>query len=373
METVFVIINYLFWFITVITAVVFVHEFGHYIIARLSGVKIEVFSIGFGKELFGWTDKNKTRWKISVLPLGGYVKMFGDSDPSSNPDYKKLDNMSFKEKRHAFHFKPLSHKAAIVSAGPIFNYILAILIMSVMFSIYGMPSTTPTVGKVSEESPAYDAGLREGDIILKVDDTVIETFEDLRQIIALNTEKKMIVEIMRNEKRSEIELTPHIKKTKDIYGNDIEIPVIGVSSLRSSIKPLTILGAVTHSIKEAYRLSVVTLQAIGQIITGDRSITQIGGPVKIAQYSGQTAKYGGVRAILWFIALISINLGLFNLLPIPILDGGHLLYYLIEAVTGRPMAKKFQDYGLRLGFSFLVCLMIFATLNDIKNTVASFG
>lgn len=364
MESLILSLSYIFWFLVMLTAVVFIHEFGHYIIARACGVKVEVFSIGFGKELFGFNDKHGTRWKISMLPFGGYVKMFGDSDPSSSPDAKKLQQMSFLDKQKAFHYKNLKQKAAIVFAGPAFNYLSAILIISAMLFIYGKPSTDAVLTQIVPDSPAQQAGLMVGDRIIEVDGSTIETFEDVRQIIALNVGTPIKFVIQRNGKEIALEITPEMKQTKDIYGNPIEMPIVGIASNHISKQELNAGQAIYHGVAETYNISVGMFKAIGQIIVGDRGVDQLGGPVKIAQYSGQSAKYG-IQSFLWFIALISINLGLVNLLPIPMLDGGHLAYYAVESLTGKPVAENFQAIAMRVSFMLLISLMLFVTFNDI--------
>jgi regulator of sigma E protease len=355
----------LFWFLIIISVVVFIHEYGHYFVARKCGVKIETFSIGFGKEIFGWNDKNGTRWKISVLPFGGYVKMFGDADPSSAPDFEKISKMKSKDKQQSFYFKKLWQKAAIVFAGPFANYLLAIVIFTSMFYAYGKPHTLPVISHIEVGSPAEKSGLKIDDLIIAADNTKIESFEDLKQIIALNTGEPLILSIERKGQHLDLTIIPQIKKIKDVFGNEIEIAMIGIASSKVELLKLDLMSSIGESFVASYNMSIGMLKAIWQIVTGVRGTDQLGGPIKIAQYSGQSAKLG-LESVLSFIALISLNLGLVNLFPIPMLDGGHLMYYSIEAATGRPVAQKIQEIGFKLGFALLITLMIFVTFNDIK-------
>lgn len=370
MENFLLPLNYLFWFLVMLTAVVFIHEFGHYLVARLCGVKVEVFSIGFGKELFGFNDRHGTRWKISLLPFGGYVKMFGDSDPSSSPDAKKLKAMKNEDKKQAFHFKNLRQKAAIVVAGPMFNYISAILIITAMMFAYGRPSTEAIITEVIDSSPAKKAGIMVGDKIISVDDSSVDSFEDVRKMIALNVGTPMIFTVLRHNEPVKIEVTPELRRTKDIYGNPAEMPVIGIASKHFARQELNLPQALYYATAETINISAGMIKALGQMIAGERSMDQLGGPVKIAQYSGQSAKYG-VQSFLWFIALISINLGLINLFPIPMLDGGHLAYYLVESLTGKPVAEKFQMAAMRISFALLMGLMLLVTFHDVVSLFKS--
>lgn len=356
-----------FWFVVIISIVVFIHEFGHYFVARLNKVRVEVFSIGFGPEIFGWNDKAGTRWKVSIIPMGGYVKMFGDADASSTPDLKKLEKMTKEQKAVSFYFKSLKQKAAIVFAGPLFNYLSAILIMTFLFTIYGKPSTEPIISRVEPNSAAKAAGLKKGDRILKIEDRDIDSFEEIRQAIALNLGNPIKILIQSpNGHEHTTSLTPKIQKTKDIFGNIIELPIIGIASEHIRYTRLGAVSSFIVSIKEAYFMSEGMLKAIWQIITGARSTEQLGGPIKIAEYSGKTASQG-IQSVLWFIVLISINLGLVNLLPIPMLDGGHLLYYGYEGLRGRPLSERVQMTGFKIGLVFLLGLMIYVTFNDIKS------
>ncbi len=361
-------IDYIFWFLVILTIVVFIHEFGHYLLAKINGVRVEIFSIGFGKELFGFTDKSGTRWKFSVIPFGGYVKMFGDADAASNADAKKLDQMSFKDKQISFYHKDLWRKALIVFAGPAFNYISAILIIVGMFYVYGKPLSEPVIADVAPKSAAAEAGLKSGDKILMIDGKSVGSFEEVRQALSLNVGTPISLVIDRKSKQQDITATPRLQKVRDAYGNDIEMPILGISGGRGSIEKLNFGQAFRNGVYESYVISVSMFKALAQIVGGERSVKQLGGPVKIAQYSGQSAKHGFV-SILWFIALISINLSLVNLLPLPILDGGHLTYYAIEAITGKPVTEKFKFVAMKISFILLITLMVYVTFNDVMGLI----
>ncbi|MCE3233195.1 MAG: Zinc metalloprotease [Rickettsiaceae bacterium] len=353
-------------FIVILSVIVFIHEFGHYYIAKLCGVKIEVFSIGFGKELFGWDDKSGTRWKVSLLPFGGYVKMFGDVNPASIPDNEKIAGFTSEEQKIAFHTKPLYMKSAIVAFGPIANFLLAIVIIAGMFTYDGKPNVVPVVGRVLENSAAAQAGLTIGDTILSMDNEKIGSFNDIQRIIAINTGTSIETTFLRNGQEQTVSITPIITSRKDMFGNDIKAAMLGISSNTIFYEKLNILQALGAATVETYNISTSTLKAIGQMITGERSVKEISGPIGIAKYSGQSAEQGW-RTVLWFMAVLSINLGLVNFFPIPVLDGGHLLYYAVEAVRGKPLADKVQQWGFKIGIALVVTLAIFAIFNDIRN------
>lgn len=359
-------LQYPFWFVVMLTIVVFIHEFGHYITARLNGVKIDVFSIGFGPEIFGYTDKQATRWKFSAIPVGGYVKMFGDRDPSSQADTDKLEEMSYKEKQVSFHFKSLKQKAAVVFAGPAFNYLSAIIILSGLLMWHGKSMTDPIISSVLPDSPAQEAGLKPNDTVLEVNDSSIESFEDVRQIIAFNTTEPLKFLVERNGNELEVIVTPKMQDMVDGFGNKIQMPIIGISSDKTHIKYLSFFPAIGESINQTITISIGMLKALGQIIVGERSFSQLGGPVKIAQYSGQSAQ-SGIVPFLWFIAMISINLGLLNLFPLPVLDGGHLFFYTLEWLRGKPIDVKFQAMAMQVTLALLALLMIVITVNDIRS------
>jgi regulator of sigma E protease len=348
---------------------VFIHEYGHYIVAKLCGVRIVAFSIGFGKELFGWNDKSGTRWKVSLLPLGGYVKMFGDASAASTPDSGLLEEMNEQDRKAAFHYKPLYKKALIVAAGPAANFLLTIAIFFYFIMSNGLQSIDPVIGKIIPDSPAQTAGLEVGDRITMIDKTKIASFNDITYIISTNLGTPVDLSVDRGEEKLKITLTPKMFEDEDGLGNKITRPLIGIKSVDIKYQDVGFTRALGESVRRTYMLCESTLKVIGQMATGKRNARDLKGPVGIAQLSGQAAEKG-IHTVLWLIAIISANLGLMNLLPIPVLDGGHLLYYGIEALSGRPLAQKMQEYGFRVGFALLAILMAFTLFNDLQNTIA---
>lgn len=352
------------WFLVILSIIVFIHEFGHYLIARLCGVKVEVFSIGFGREVFGFNDRAGTRWKFSLLPLGGYVKMFGDMGAASTPDDDALQKMTKAEKAVSFHYKPLWKKALIVAGGPLFNFLTTIAVFAWFAFSNGIVSTDPIIGEVIADSAAQEAGLLAGDKILKVGDKEIDVFHDIPITIMTNLGTEITLEIEREGTVQTVKLTPKIITSEDNYGNKVEQPLIGIRSQKLSFKEVGFGQAMHHAVVRTWEICIATLEVLGQLLTGQRGPEQLKGPVGIAQMSGQAAD-AGVNNVLWFIALLSANLGLVNLLPIPMLDGGHLMYYAVEAVQGKPLADKVQQFGYKVGMILLAALMAFTIINDI--------
>lgn len=360
-------LHYPFWFVVVLSIIVFVHEFGHYYVAKLAGVKIDAFSIGFGKEIFGWNDKSGTRWKVCWIPMGGYVKMYGDVNPASMPDEEKMAEMTPEQKKVAFHYKPLSAKAAVVFAGPFANFVLAIVLLTFFFVYFGKPLTTTKISAVMPDSAAAKAGLIADDVIESLDGTKVKEFSDIQRIIGLNTGTPVVVKYTHAGEELETSITPIITVRKDIFGNEIKSALLGIQANVISYEKLGTGSALVAAVKETYNLSVGTLTAIGQMITGKRSGREISGPIGIAKYAGQSAEQG-LPSVLWLMVVISINLGLVNLFPIPVLDGGHLLFYAIEALRGgKPLAERFQKYGFQVGMALIGALAVFAVINDIIN------
>lgn len=547
-----------FSFIVILTVIVFVHEFGHYFVAKIFGVKIEEFSIGFGKEIFGFNDKTGTRWKVSCLPLGGYVKMFGDMDPASAPDTEKIKKFTKEEEKLAFHSKSLPVKAAVVSAGPIANFLLAIAILTFTYLSNGRPVNIPEVSYVQENSPAATAGIQAGDIIIEMDGEKVDDVNDVQRIISINTGTPVDIKVRRNDKLIDTIANVELNDAKSIFGDDIKVPFLGIRyssmiipvidevqtnsaaeeaglkkgdlitqidfqkiksfsdivniisenngtpvtitakrkeivtleatpklsekidrqgnkthesllglrvkrfegdnfdvkqaapqidsvkpgspadvagikpgdliltinekginsfadvqkiitdstdktlsiqierlspfstiatpkittytdengaeknrallGIQAQTKPKVDLGlasSVKYATIQTYDYAKMTLKAIGQMVTGSRNATEISGPIGIAKYSGQSFERG-IDTVLWFIVILSVNLGLINLFPIPVLDGGHLFYYAIEAVRGKPLADRYQQYGFRFGLILIVALAIFAVINDVR-------
>lgn len=351
-------------FFIVLSVIVFIHEFGHYIVAKWCGVRIKAFSIGFGKEIIGFNDKSGTRWKLSLLPLGGYVKMFGDASAASNADVDAYAAMTDEEKSVTFYHKPLHKKAAIVVAGPLANFLLTISIFTYFIMTTGLPSIEPIVGQVMEDSPALEAGLQSGDRVLRINEDKVSGFSDIPYLISTNLGTPVTLLIDRAGKKMEITLTPKEIESDDGLGNKIKRPLIGIKSADIKYEDVGPVRAVGEATKRTYMVTVATLKVVGQMITGQRGVQDLKGPIGIAQLSGQ-ATQKDFYTTLWLIAMLSANLGLVNLFPIPVLDGGHLAYYAAEAVSGRPLAQKVQEYGFRLGFAMLVMLMAFTIINDI--------
>ena len=364
--------HYLLSFIVVLSVIVFVHEFGHYLAARLCGVRVEMFSIGFGKELFGWNDTHGTRWKFSLLPFGGYVKMYGDASAASTPDSKQITDMTEAQKRVSFHHKNIRQKAIIVAAGPVANFLLTIAIFTYFIFSTGLVSSAPVVGGVLKDSAAAEAGLQKGDKILRVNAEEIESFNDISQTILLNLGTPVTLDILRQETPLTITLTPRITEDKDALGNTIKRPLIGIRSQKLTLEEVGFFSALGHATAQTYDVVVMSMRVLGQMISGDRSVEELKGPLGIAKMSGEVTQHGDtwhetMHTVLWFIALLSVNLGFVNLLPIPMLDGGHLAFYAIEGLRGRPMAEKYQEYGYRFGFACILTLMAFTIFNDIRH------
>lgn len=350
-------------FIIVISIVVFVHEFGHYWVARKCGVKIEVFSIGFGREIFGRTDKHGTRWKVSWLPLGGYVKMFGDGSAASTPD-STVHTMSDEQKRVAFYHQHVDKRMAVVVAGPASNYLFAILVLALLFTFQGQPYSPANINEVAEGGVAARAGLQAGDHVLSIDGTTIDRFEDIKRIVALNAGTPIEMEVLRGNTNVQLRLTPEVVTTTDRFGGEHKIGRIGITSDKLEYKHWSPPMAVKQAVLETWNLTTGTLRAIGQMILGTRGTEELGGPLRIAEMSGQVAQ-DGVISLIWFMAVISINLGLINLFPVPLLDGGHLVFYLAERLRGKPIHDNIQEMGARVGVALVLSLMVFATWNDL--------
>lgn len=370
-------IHYLISFILILSIIVFIHEYGHYIVAKKFGVKIISFSIGFGKEIYGWNDKYGTRWKISLIPLGGYVKMYGDQDPTSQPS-KNIKTLTNKEKKLAFFYKPLHQRFLIVLAGPLANYLLGIVMMLLILIKFGTSTSSNIITEVIPNLPAQTAGIEAGDRIIKIDNMNIKTFSDLQKIIQINPGILLNIIVERNSHQIPLTLTPQSKITKDFLGNEIKTGYIGIKSDEVTFQEVTFLEAIPLSVKETWDISILTLKVIKQLILGQRNLSDLSGPVRIAQYSGQVTKKSltkdengnrNLYLILWFIAMLSINLGLMNLLPIPVLDGGHLFLYSIEFLFRKSLPNKAQEIVFALGFSFLFVIFILVTFNDIKSII----
>jgi regulator of sigma E protease len=352
-------------FIALIGPLVFVHEMGHYLAGRLFGVQADMFSIGMGRELFGWTDRRGTRWKVSALPIGGYVKFRGDMGPASEPDPAWLA-LPPEEKAKTLQGKPVWQRFLIVAAGPITNFVTAVLIFIVFFGIVGIPQTPPVIGQVVPDTAAAAAGLRPGDRVLRVAGRSVSRFEDMAQMIALRPRIRVELLIDRGGHHIVVPVTPRAEEAVDPDGHRAELGLLGVmaaSAVNTHPGPLAVVG---EAVRETGRTVQTITDVIGQIAGGQRSAKDLGGPLKIAQFSGTAVKVGWLPFIR-LMALISINLGFINLLPIPLLDGGHLFFYLIEGVRRRPLPAQAQEWAFRSGLALLLGFMLFVTVNDLDS------
>ena len=350
-------------FVFILSVIVFIHEMGHYLVARYNGVRIDVFSIGFGREIFGWNDSTGTRWKVCVLPLGGYVKMFGDADVASKPG-EDLPEMKPEDKAISFHHKRLGQRSAIVLAGPMANFILAIFILAIMFVTVGQRITPALISIVQPDGAAAAAGMIPGDRITAIDDTEIVRFEMVQRIVRASVGESLLFTIERDGEVIELVMIPRQVEVTDGFGNRQKFGQIGVGRKGVEFVRHSPLKAVWAAVEETASLTMATLDALGQIISGNRSAEELGGPIRIAQVSGQVAE-DGLVTVFWFMAVLSINLGLINLFPVPMLDGGHLLFYVYEAIRGKPLGERAQEYSFRVGLAMVLSLMIFATWNDL--------
>ena len=363
--------NYLIPFIILITVVVFIHEYGHYYFAKKFGVGVTDFSIGFGKEIFGWNDKAGTRWKVCFVPLGGYVKFFGDRNVFSQAEQKDIINSySTEDREKLFILKPLYQRAIIVAAGPLANFVLAILIFTVINMTIGKDMTPAVIDEVQKDSPAYLAGFKKNDIILSIDDNKVESILEVSTFINLSKSEKIKFLVNRNGNKISFLVKPNFVDGKDALGNSVKKRLIGIrlSPLDNQFnkKPLSPSKAIYYSLKEVWFVTSTSLNYLGKMIIGSADTSQLGGPIKIAKITGQVSKYG-IVPFLSIMAYISISLGLINLFPIPMLDGGHLMFYLFEKLLGRPLQQKTQEGFFRIGLFLLLSLMFFATFNDLKD------
>lgn len=356
--------GYVVPFLFVLTIVVFFHELGHFLVARWCKVRVLVFSVGFGPELFGFNDRHGTRWKVSAIPLGGYVKFFGDENAASVPDTETISQMSDTERRDSFFYKTVGQRAAIVAAGPIANFILAIVIFAAVFTFYGKQATPARVETVNPASAAATAGFQAGDLIVSINGRKIETFTDMQRLVSSSAGQTLDVEVERGGVRTKLRATPALTEIKDNFGNVHRVGVLGITGARGEPVPVDPVTAVKLGVEETWFVIERTMSYLGGVIVGKESADQLGGPIRIAQVSGQVATAGFV-ALIHLAAVLSISIGLLNLFPIPLLDGGHLLFYAIEAARGRPLSDRAQEYGFRIGLAIVLLLMIFATFNDI--------
>lgn len=352
-------------FVVVLSLLVFVHEFGHYWVARRCGVKIDAFSIGFGPEILGWTDRSGTRWRIALVPMGGFVKMFGDADASSRPDAEAAARMDAEARQVSFMHKKLWQKSLVVSAGPAANFLFAILVMTILFATVGQPFTPPIIGKIQPDSAAEHAGLKPGDVIQSVDGAQVRRFEELQQMVSLDPGQPLRMNVQRDGQTLEIVATPSVVDEKDRFGNVERIGRLGVyPSSDIVIRQEDPATAAWQATRETWSITSNTLGVVWQMIIGVRGTEDLSGPIGIGQMSGEFWREGFVPLI-HFVALLSISLGLINLFPIPVLDGGHLLFYAIEGVRGRPVSERALAFGFRVGFALILSFFIFVMWHDL--------
>jgi len=355
-------------FLFVLSGVVFVHELGHFLVARRCGVSVLAFSLGFGKELFGFNDKHGTRWKFCLIPLGGYVRMLGDADETS-AKAGDTSGLSEDQLKTAFHTQPVWSRIAIAAAGPAANMIFAIIVYAMVFMTAGQPTTAPVVGAIAPQSAAEVAGLLPGDRFLEIDGVKINRFEQLPPLTQLAIDRPMRITVDRNGDDLTVFMTPKVVETRDRFGNTEKILRMGVHSTQEIVRlQQGPVKSIVLAVKVTGGIVKDTYVAISQMIRGVRGADELGGPIRIAEVSADAAK-AGLLPLIVMMAFLSVNLGLINLLPIPMLDGGHLLFYAFEAIRGKPLSDRIQDVGMRIGMGLVGSLMIFATWNDISRHI----
>ena len=354
-------LNTVIYFLFVLTVLIYVHEWGHYVVARMNNVRVEVFSIGFGPEIFGWTNDAGTRWKISAVPLGGYVKMFGEDSLAEEEREFTPEELAV-----SFHQKRLGQRAAIVSAGPLVNFLFAIVLLAGLLSIIGTPRQMAGVGEVLPGSAAAEAGMMTGDRIISINGEPLVTFDDLIEVISANPGVRLEFIILRDGVEILTTATPRSVTRQGAAGQAVVFGQLGVRNDPEQVvyTRQNPVRATLMAVEQTAAMSMKILSYVGQMLSGSRSAEDLGGPLRIAQMSGQICQ-GGFSDCLFFMAALSINLGLINLFPIPLLDGGHLFFYMFEALLGRPLSPRAQDYGFRFGLILVFLLMIFATWNDL--------
>jgi regulator of sigma E protease len=367
-------VGYIVPFLFVLTIVVFFHELGHFLVARWAGVKVLTFSLGFGPELAGFSDRHGTRWKISAVPLGGYVKFFGDESEASTPSSEALASMSEEDRAVSFHHKKVGPRAAIVAAGPIANFILAVVIFAGMSLYFGKPSSTPRVDLVQPDSVAASAGFKVGDVVTSIDGDAIESFADMQRIVSTSAGSRLVFHVKRDGALVTLTAIPALKEQKDLFGNTHRIGVLGIQYNAApndpKSTPVGYLESLKIGVEQVWFIITSTFKFIASLFVGAGSAGDLGGPIRIAQLSGQAASLG-FQFVVQLCAALSVSIGLLNLFPVPLLDGGHLLFYAVEAVRGRPLSERAQEMGFRIGLGLVLMLMVFATYNDILHLAAS--
>ena len=364
-------LSYILPFIALIVVVVFIHEYGHYYFAKRYGVGVTDFSIGFGKEMFGWNDKSGTRWKVCVIPLGGYVKFFGDRNVYSQADNEKIiKEYSKEDQEKLFVLKPLYQRSLIVFGGPLANFLLAILIFFSIYTFAGKDFTPAVINEVQKDSPAMVAGLKDNDIVISIDGNEVKSIMDVSKFITMSTDEFISFTIKRFDQELIFRVKPNLVNSEDNLGNKINKRMIGIKlgAYNNEVNHVK-LGpskAIYYAVNEVYYVTTSSLKYLGSMIAGNGDSSQLGGPIRIAKISGQVAEFG-ILPFISLMAYISISLGLINLFPIPMLDGGHLMFYGIEKILGRPLSQKTQEGFFRIGMFLLLSLMFFTTFNDLKD------
>ena len=358
-------------FIALILVVVFIHEYGHYYFAKRYGVGVTDFSIGFGQEIFGWNDKSGTRWKICWIPLGGYVKFFGDRNVFSQADQEKIiKKYNEEDRKKLFVLKPLYQRVLIVFGGPLANFLLALVIFFSIYTFIGKDFTPAVINEVQNESPAMVGGLKQNDVILEIDGNEVQSIMDVSKYIMMSTDDFIDFKVKRSYDELLLKIKPNIVLSEDNLGNKINKRVVGIKlgAQNNEINHVKLgpAKAIYHAAHEVYYVSTSSLKYIGAMIFGKADTSQLGGPIRIAKISGQVAEFG-LLAFISMMAYISISLGLVNLFPIPMLDGGHLMFYAFEKVLGRPLSQNTQEGFFRIGLFVLLSLMVFTTFNDLKD------
>ena len=364
-------LSYILPFVALIVVVVFIHEYGHYYFAKRFGVGVTDFSIGFGKEMFGWNDKSGTRWKVCMIPLGGYVKFFGDRNVYSQTDNEKIiKEYSQKDQDKLFVLKPLYQRALIVFGGPLANFLLAILIFFSVYTFAGKDFTPAVINEVQKDSPAMVAGLKDNDIMVSIDGNKVKSIMEVSKFIMMSTDEFINFTVNRYDQDLTFKVKPNLVESEDNLGNKVTKRMVGIKlgAYNNEVNhvKLSPAKALFYAVNEVYYVSVSSLKYIGSMITGSADSSQLGGPIRIAKISGQVAEFG-ILPFISLMAYISISLGLINLFPIPMLDGGHLMFYGIEKILGRPLSQKVQEGFFRIGMFLLLSLMFFTTFNDLKD------
>ncbi|MDQ0457282.1 RIP metalloprotease RseP [Rhizobium paknamense] len=364
--------GYMLPFIVVLSLIVFVHEMGHYLVGRWCGIRVLAFSLGFGPELVGFNDRHGTRWKVSLIPLGGYVRFFGDADSSSKTDSSELDALTPEERAQTLGGAALWKRAATVAAGPIANFILAIAIFSITLGVLGKPVSDPVVAEVRADGVAAAAGVQPGDVLLALDGRSVKTFDDVVRYVSLRPDVSIAVTVKRGDEHLTLPMTPRRVTTTDRFGNKVEVGQIGIVTTQQSgnfrVEKLGPLEAVTEGVRQTGAIVSSTFDYLQGLVAGRMSADQLGGPIRVAQTSGQVATLG-VAALMQLAAVLSVSIGLLNLMPIPVLDGGHLILYALEAVRGRPISAAAQEWAFKVGLAMILSLMVFATWNDISHLI----